>query len=415
VTTNTVLLEENPVQVETLIDLEAIDALRTEWEALHASCPDADLFTTHGWVMSWIASFGERKALRIVTVRDHGTLIGLTPLVWTAIWRRPWFSLHHIHPEDRRFIPFTQRLGCVMPVRQLSVAANMQSGTIRGGSLCFPGSAERVLRATWTHLRGHRDWDVACLPGLRHEEQSVLVSALCESGLRVGANEATCTLFGFPVLPWETYYAGRRRHFRKRFKAAERILLSLGTPTFETATEPGRVATLVEEMYELAKQSWKETGRNAREVHLPLTVEAMVFYRALSVRYAEQERCPLVTVWLDGILVAAMLCVVEGDQLYLLQTYYSPRVAEASPGRFLIREIVQWAADHGVKHIDMNGNSGLVQMFADTAQVYDQAVIFQTSGYSGWLYRVGRLVQWLKQFRSGSKAKVVDREHEAEG
>jgi CelD/BcsL family acetyltransferase involved in cellulose biosynthesis len=245
-------------------------------------------------------------------------------------------------------------------------------------------------------LRNENDWQVLCLPGVKQEDAPQVMRAAHVSGLRVGSIPGICTLYSQPVSPWEEYFAARTGHFRKRFKAAERALDALGVVRFETITDEKRLANVLEEVFDLAKASWKETAQKTSDVHLPLTEEARTFYRALSAAYAAIEGCQVVTIRIEGALVAAMLSIVADDRLYLLQTYYAPAVAGASPGRFLIREVIKWAAHHGIAWIDMNGNSGLVKMFADTAQTYDQFFVFRSDRYPNWLHRVGSVVERLR-------------------
>lgn len=376
--------------VETISDWGLYPQLEEVWKGVQDRSSNGHLFTSYDWMKTWFGIFGQSKGLQIITLRWNGEWVGIAPLVISRIHRGPRLSIvHDIQPEDRRFLKFHRR-GQIIPIRQLTVPANLQSGNVRGGLVTVAGHEEVAPRLFFEYLKGQRTWDLFCLPSVLHEESQRWHRAATETGLLVLIRPNIRSLYGLGVQPWETYYTACSRHFRKRFKAAQHRLESLGQSRIETVTDGRRIPSLIEEMFLLSKESWKESGDKDLSVHLPVTPQATQFYRELAERYALRGRCQLITFRLDHGLVAVLMAVTEGDTQYLLQTFYSPRVAPVSPGRFLMRELIEWAAGHGVRRIDMNGNSNIVRMFAKEVQTYDQIYVFRPEGYSRWLYQMVR-------------------------
>jgi len=388
-------------------------ALRSEWDALQARARDATLFTSSTWVLRWWEAFGEGKALRILAVRDGAELVGVAPLLWSRVRRRPGLSMHHVHEEDRAFLGAGRGRGCVLPVRQLAVAGNLQSGNIRGGVVAGPGREEAVLRAVLAHLAADPAWDMVCLPGVPSGDVDRLAAAARNAGLRVCRIGRLNRLYGVMVRPWAEYVGARSKHFRKRVRAAEMKLRAMGGLETGIVVEPARLGGVLDEMFDLGRSSWKERGEKDPSVRLPVTESAVTFYRALALERAAAGGSVLVALRLDGRLGAALLGVREGDTLYLLQTFYAEELATGSPGRLLFSSMLGWAAAAGIKRIDANGNTPLVRLFCDESQDYDQVFVFRPSGYSGWLYRVARALEALRS--RGVARRVPGDAHALEG
>lgn len=320
-------------------------------------------------------------------------LVGVLPLVESTVRRRPWLSLHHMQTEDLAFINTANRRGCYVPVRQLSAAGNLQSGSIRGGWIARPGMEREVLVGAARHLASRRDWDMLVLPGVRTSDEALFRDAMTLGGLAVESHPNLLTLFGLEPEPWDNYYRRRTRHFRKRFNVAERELKKLGQLDCRTVTNPDELAESMKHMYALAERSWKQRPREGHDWHMPVTAPAMAFYRDLCARYSESKKCVFHEVRISGELVAVLFSVIEHDTVFTLQTFYDSTVEHGSPGRLLVRELIDWAAQQGMQRIDFNGNSPLVRMFAFEPMTFGQAWAFRSNGYSGVLHRAMMCVE----------------------
>jgi CelD/BcsL family acetyltransferase involved in cellulose biosynthesis len=74
------------VVVEVIEDSGGFAALEEEWEDLHHQCPRATPFQSWAWLYSWWEYYGEGYALRLITVRHEGLLVGIIPLMLKRRW-----------------------------------------------------------------------------------------------------------------------------------------------------------------------------------------------------------------------------------------------------------------------------------------------------------------------------------------
>jgi CelD/BcsL family acetyltransferase involved in cellulose biosynthesis len=358
-----------PLRVAFLTQPHELEALWPAWEALHATHSDAPLFATPDWCRAWLRAFGAGKSPYVLAAFDGDRLAGVLPLVRARV--RLGLRLVHAHAvqaEDRRFV--RGRGPALLPALQLAPLANLPSGCARSSWLVEPSHEESAWRAWLAALATRRDWHLLLLPRAREATLPCIEAAARSAGLALRAAETPAALFDLPPRPWPEYFAARSRHFRKRYKVAERDFAKLGAWRVDAITDPAGLAAGFDDLLRLARTSWKQAGRADQAMHVPMTPEAGAFFRDLAQAAAPRGDTVLLALRLDGRDVAVMLCFRSGRSLVLLQTFFDPAVARASPGRLLMRAAIGWGAAHGIERIDTNGNSPLVRMFADAPVAY---------------------------------------------
>lgn len=84
-----------PTTVTVLDDRDALDELRSQWDALWASSPSATPYNHRLWVTTWLDHFAGDDQLHVVAIRDGDELVGLAPFVETRLVRavRPFAVL----------------------------------------------------------------------------------------------------------------------------------------------------------------------------------------------------------------------------------------------------------------------------------------------------------------------------------
>lgn len=374
-----------------------------EWRRLQAMAGDSTLFTTPEWVQTWMEVFGENKRLRLLEVRLDEHLLGVVPLVGAQLKRSSTLAVYHdLQPEDRKYV--TRSGKNWLPVRQLSVPANLESANLRGGWVCQPEQRAAVLQAAFAHLAGDRDWDVLVLPSVKLEDASEVIRCAQDAGLRSRILLENA-LYGFKVRNWEQYLAEQSTNFRKGFRSAANRLRACGETHIETLTDPARISIALESMFELARLSWKEEGRSGQATHLPLTEAAARFYRMLAQRLAPTGNTQLFLLSVNGEMVGCMLTYSADERLYGMQIFYNPAFAHISPGRFLMREMIQWASSNDIRWVDLNGNSALVTAYSEHAQKYQRLMLFRPGAYPNLLYRLSNAALLAARVRSWVAAK----------
>ena len=109
------------------------------------------------------------------------------------------------------------------------------------------------------------------------------------------------------------------------------------------------------------------------------------FYRELCERLAKHGQCQLYALYLEGEMIGALLCLTDKRVAYAMQTYYDPRFAAASPGRFPIQAMIDWCGTHDIQWVDLNGNSPAALSYMEQAHAYDQIVLFRKRGLLYWV------------------------------
>jgi CelD/BcsL family acetyltransferase involved in cellulose biosynthesis len=71
------------LQVEIIRNINALEQIRPEWEALLSESPAKDFFITPLWMLAWWNTFKKGKSLYCFAYREKGELIGLFPLYKT--------------------------------------------------------------------------------------------------------------------------------------------------------------------------------------------------------------------------------------------------------------------------------------------------------------------------------------------
>lgn len=361
-----------------------IAAATESWSGLQQAMR-APIFNGPQWYRAWLNAFGADKQPHVLQVTHGDRLVGIVPLVQSRVRRRPWLSLHHIQSEDLPFLPIANRRGNLIPLRQLTVPAGLQCGSVRGHWLVLQGLELEVITAVARHLATDADWDMLVFPGLLSEFDQLLRDGMRAGGLSVETRSAITTLYGLPPQPWEVYFRSRSRHFRKRFQAAERSLASFGALRSVSVTAAPELPAALTRMFELAARSRKQVARAGQSWHLPLTAAMIAFYSKLCERYAGGG-CVFNEVYVGERLAGTLFSIVDNRTAYALQTYFDDDFAAGSPGRLLLRELIEWAARQPLDWIDLNGNSPVVRMFASVPLTLSQAWIFRQQGYSALIH-----------------------------
>ena len=365
--------------------LEASRQIAAEWAALANAAPSVECFRTATWFQAWLSAFGMHANSYVITVRRQGALIGVLPLVEHLNLRRPWYSMHHVHRDDLAFLRPSSRRGCLVPMRQLSFAANLEASSMRGGVLARPGEERQVNCALARHAASRADWDLMLLSAVGDDQASNLAAGLRDAGLRVHVEPSALTLYGAQPLPWEEYTKNRSGRFRRRMRNWESRLSRAGAVSFHVETEPVNLHAALAELHELGLRSWKQQPRDGQSWHLPLTERTRLFDQALISHSDANTSVLIAQLRLDGRLVCGLLALLTGKRLTSLRQFYDPELGQDSPGQVMWRELIDWSAARGLGWIDTNGNSEFARRFATVPERYSQVWAFRKRGYSALL------------------------------
>ena len=145
---------------------------------------------------------------------------------------------------------------------------------------------------------------------------------------------------------FEAYWNARPRHMQSNMK---RYLKRLDSDAlacrFERVADPAGVAAALERYVALEGAGWKGKLGTA----LGAKPEQYRFYRDLLLQAAERGDAIVYELWLGTTLAASRLVLRQGRMLVMLKTGYDESLAVYSPGRLLLRAVIEsaFATDPG--------------------------------------------------------------------
>ncbi len=233
-------------------DSREAEALQGEWRSLALRAPRAELALTPVWLLAWWREFGrtERRELRMVSVRDGPTLVGLAPLsLRRALHRR------------------------VIPVRRLELLATGDTGPDEvcsdyAGLLCDAGYEEEICRELARLVvveRALGQWDELLMPAMNAEDPVVesLRRGFLAAGAQVSVTETGhCPYIALPGT-WESYLKsldGPNRYVVTRAIRELEKWAGKGVAELVRATTRAELATGRRILHSLHAERWSGEG-----------------------------------------------------------------------------------------------------------------------------------------------------------
>lgn len=323
-------------EAELVTDVESLDALAPEWDALAAAGGLPQL--SPAWVLAWWRHIAPEGAVpRAVVVRDGGRLIGLAPFyVEPAGGGRRDYRLPGIEIAAR-LAPLA------LPDREWEVAEAIGT-TVAGAdphadALRFEGIP---IEGQW--LTALRDaWPGALRPALR------LVN--------VDGNP----LMSLAEPSFEDWLAGRSSNFRQQMRRLRRRFADAGgvsrVATQETLADDAATLTRLHAM------RWDGRGHSNL---VDLDERFSAFVVELGERLLEERRFALRILKLDGEPICAQLFVRAGGTTLFVNGGWDERHAALKPSLLCLLDAVEEAFALGVERFDLGvGVQSYKLRFAD--------------------------------------------------
>lgn len=276
-----------------MITSEDLHALRPQWEALHASVPNATPFAHPAWHELWLRHFGVNAVPVFLSFRVGEQLAGVAALDMDRDGARTLGD-----PNVRDY----------------------------GGPLVAPGQEGMVAAGLLEWLTEDLTPQVA-LWGMRADSPLVaaLVAAAEPSGWHTElVPEAVCPRLALPQ-DFDTYLAGLTARARHETRRKLRNLAGAGTVSFETATVPAEVAAQMDRFLELMRAS-----RDDKDEFLTPVMEA--FFRDLASTFAGLGLLRLSSLKLDGVTTAMTLAFESAETTFLYNSGYDPAFSSLAAG-----------------------------------------------------------------------------------
>jgi len=260
-----------------------------------------------------------------------------------------------------------ERKAIPLPVRELRAISECHSG--RAGLIARsddPDVVECLLANLLSQLSG---WDVFTF-GVVEGSRSHIAVSTAANHLSLDVRCVSRKTSPYIVLPasWEQLLAQLPKKFRWTLKKSERDLSERGMLNYEEATEPAHVRSLLEAIYEIEKDSWKEDEGTS----ILSSKAQKSFYESLA-EMAGQGGCLSGHVLrLNGEPISYIFGLLSEDGVFLDQKEsFKKSFAAYSPGHVLKRFAIPRLLSRGVRLYDFMGDCESYKM-RWTSQTYDR-------------------------------------------
>lgn len=301
------------MKVSVLTSVEELADVGEQWQEL-ADAAGGRATTQPFWCLPWWRHLGRGSPL-VVTVYADGRLAALAPL-------------HERRMAGLRVVRFFGHdLGAVSEV------------------LVAPG-LESSAEAVWALLlSGRRRY----LELAQYRADSAAFAALREvSGSAVIAPSDVCRTLSVPA-GGEGYLADRPKNLRRSLRRADERMDEEGRRhSVEVVAEFARVAQVLPELVDV----YDDAERDRPRQHLlagawaPFTIDLLE-------TAAAADRLRLFVGRIDGCPVSFDLGLLSGGRLEIWLGRYAPAWARFSPGHLSMRAVINYAAEAGVREIDL--------------------------------------------------------------
>ena len=359
--------------VDVVSDVQQLLALEPAWVRLAERATTRHPFCTFDWVRTWWEAFGAGRELHVLVARRRGDseIDAIAPLM---LVRGRLFGL---------------------PIRRLQSISNEQ--TPRFDFLVADGAAG-AFAALWDAIRRDGAWDVLQLTQVTEhgptlaEVERMAIDAELPIGRWLSDDSPYLVFDGGEG---DVYERTVGRKHRKNVERLLRRLSEVGPVELEIFTDPGDVERTLPDAFRLEASGWKDCVGTS--ILTQPAVEA--FYRTLARRHSASRQLRLIFLKSNGVRVAFMYGVRQGNALFLVKCGYDPDFSRYAPVHLLCHLLFSEARARALGTVEFLGtNDAWKQRWTRRSTQHVWLFVFRNVWWTRWLCRTKfELVPRLKQ------------------
>jgi CelD/BcsL family acetyltransferase involved in cellulose biosynthesis len=304
------------VTYESLVRIEDLDALASEWDGLVLAMEKPTPFLLHGWVRAWLRHLAGNNGPAIHVARRDGRLVAALPLV---VRKRRGLRLASFVGGDHPFVDV----------------------------LLAPDEGPETVGALATHAS--KSHDCASLFAISAEST---IAQTCAERFRLVPRVCAPSLDLEPGFE-QTYrmkYSSRQRRTHARRRAE---LAKLGTLEFELARTSDELTNALDHAFRLHALRWQ--GRfDTSEFTAPASVE---FHRDIAQSLGAGSVPRILTICLDGHPIAFVYYFVLAKRMFCYRMAFDPAYGRCSPGLLCLLSAIERSTEEGVRTVELLGGT----------------------------------------------------------
>jgi CelD/BcsL family acetyltransferase involved in cellulose biosynthesis len=311
---------ETQIQIRTIEDSAALNAMEQEWNALLDASRSDTLFLSWDWMNLWWRHLGKGRRLRVMEIRNSGTLVALMPMCVVS-GRFEFLGTGSVGSD---YLDFIVHADHEADARTAIVRTLKETGRImRFGQLRSDAAAQNV------------------------SEQ------LAEDGYRI-VERATgvCPYLTLDGLTWDEFLSSVGQSHRENVRRRVRQLEKRGARFEMTTTEAERRQNL-QILFELHTRCWEDRG-GSDGLH---TNELISFHEEFSRIALERGWLRLFVLRVDGKPAAAVYGFLRNGKFYFYQSGFEPAFRSSSVGLVALAMTIRHAIAEKASEFDfLHGN-----------------------------------------------------------
>lgn len=292
-------------------------ALESSWRTLAATLPDPCFIHSFDWQWLYLQHLAKNPdAIFYFSFFANGQAIAIFPLrrILRSVGRlHLWLWEQPSHPH--------------LTLCDLLVSPEwVDSGLIR----CLLKTLNEHTDRPWDALHFHHMLEDSAARNLLLAESPMLAHV-----------EKTGHSMYFQCTDIDTALARCSREFRRNLRRQGRKLASRGEVGLTLARCGTELDTAFSEFLRLEASGWK--GCEGKASAIACRPELVGFYSELKDRFAATNACLIALQTLDGVAIAAQLCLLTGSTLYIQKIAYDESWRAEAPGNQLLLKVIEYA------------------------------------------------------------------------
>ncbi len=343
------------LQYQWITDNTEWQKIMPDWNRLWGQSEGASIYGDADWMTCWLSAFGD-VGLNVLLGYDGDELVVGAPFILRQL---PWYrgKVRRLEPLG---LPFADYPGLLSKDSHQAIQQ------------CIAGLASlgKWDVTQWTRLsplyrsKSERDWP--------YEPITERLYIQNESG-------------------WDAYLKSRKRSFRDDLKRIENRLSRKGKISYVEITDIAEAQSALDQLFALHRERWRSIGQES-QFDDPKICE---FYHSLLSQLLPNGKVHLCGLFLDNRPIAYHFGYILNHTLYYYCPTYDVAYSADSPGKLLLKYLVESSFNQGVKTIDLGYDRvGYKTWFSTHQEPLFQVSVF-SSGFKSKLYQIqGRLNQY---------------------